>query len=150
MNIVIFGCGRTGASLALQLSGRHQVTIIEQNPEALRRLGIRHNCKIVLGSGIDEDVLERANVGTCDVFFAVTRGDNTNLMAAQVAQMSYGVKKLCIRVADPVRADAYNKLGFFCITPANLLAGFMRDWVEEKEFQPIDGYNMLPKELELN
>lgn len=148
MKILIFGCGRTGASLALKLASNHQVTIIEQNPEALRRLGSRHNCKVVLGSGIDEDVLVKAGIETCDVFVAVTRGDNTNLMAAQVAQINYGVQRICVRVADPHRADAYNKLGIFCITPSSIISGMMRDWMEGNEFDSILNYNNLPKELD--
>ena len=149
MKVVIFGCGRTGATLALQLSTSHQVTIIEQNPTALRRLGPRHNCKIVIGSGIDEDTLERAGIKDADVFFSLTRGDNSNLMAAQIAHMKYQVKKVCIRVADPNRAEAYRKMGYFCVTSSALLAGMMRDWINEVDYQPIDTYNVLPKELEV-
>lgn len=149
MNVVIFGCGRTGATLALHLAPHHSVTIIEQNPEALRRLGYKHNCRVVLGSGIDEDILERAGIEKADVFFAVTRGDNTNLMSAQVAHLKYHVKKVCIRVADPNRAEAYRGLGYFCITPSSLMAGMMRDWVLDEPFSPIDVYNILPKELEV-
>ncbi len=149
MNVVIFGCGRTGATLALTLAADHQVTIVEQNPEALRRLGYKHNCKVVVGSGLDEEVLKRAGIEKCDAFFAVTRGDNTNLMAAQLASIKYRVGKVCIKVADPHRADAYRNLGYHCITPSALLAGMMRDWITGTPYSSIDQYNMLPKELEL-
>lgn len=149
MNVVIFGCGRTGATLGLRLGGEHQVTIIEQNPEALRRLGSRHKCRIVIGSGIDEDVLIQAGVAEADAFFAVTRGDNSNLMAAQIVRMKYKVPKVCIRVADPHRAEAYRKLGYFCITPSALMAGMMFDWTLEQPYGSIESYNNLPKELEL-
>lgn len=149
MNVVIFGCGRTGATLALQLASSHAVTIIEQNPEALRRLGYRHNCKVVLGSGIDEDVLERAGIATAEAFFAVTRGDNSNLMAAQIARLKYGVRQVCVKVADPYRAEAYRNLGYFCITPSALLAGMMRDWILERPYASVESYNTLPKQLEV-
>jgi trk system potassium uptake protein len=149
MKVVIFGCGRTGSSLGLQLSSRgHEVTVIEQNPGALRRLGENHGCRVVVGSGLDDDILDDAGIRDADVFFAVTRGDNTNLMAAQIVKIKYGTK-VCIKVADPLRADAYRKLGYFCITPSQLTAGMMRDWVLEEEFKPIDQYNVLNKELEL-
>lgn len=147
MNVVIFGCGRTGATLGLQLAPQHSVTIIEQNAEALRRLGPRHGCRIVLGSGIDEDILVQAGIEQADAFFAVTRGDNSNLMAAQIVRLKYKVPKVCIRVADPNRAEAYRKMGYFCITTSALIAGMMRDWVLEQPYQPIDTYNVLPKEL---
>lgn len=149
MNVVIFGCGRTGSTLGLLLSQEHNVTIIEQNPAALRRLGYRHNCKVVLGSGIDEDVMLSAGIAEADVFFAVTRGDNSNLMAAQVAQMKYKVPKVCVKVADPNRAEAYRKLGLLCITPSALMAGMMCDWILGRPYEPIDTYNRLPKELEV-
>lgn len=149
MKIIIFGCGRTGAALALNLAPTHSVTVIEQNPEALRRLGERHGCKIVVGSGIDEEVLQRAGIDDCDAFFAVTRGDNTNLMAAQVAQINYNVQRVCVRVADPHRAEAYRQLGFFCITPSALMAGMMADWLFGEPYKPIEEYNNLPPYLEL-
>lgn len=150
MNVVVFGCGRTGAILGLQLANLgHQVTIIEQNPEALRRLGYRHNCQIVLGSGIDEDTLERANIAQADAFFALTRGDNSNIMAAQIARLKYKVPRICLRVADPNRAEAYRRLGYFTINPSALISGMMRDWIEEREYSSIDMYNVLPKEMEL-
>lgn len=149
MNVIIFGCGRTGAALALQLARAHNVTVIEQNPEALRRLGERHGCKVVVGSGIDEEVLQRAGISNCDVMFCVTRGDNSNLMAAQVAQINYKVPNICVRVADPHRAQAYRDLGLFCITPSALMAGMMHDWVTGEDYKTIDAYNVLPAELEV-
>ncbi|MCC7102273.1 MAG: TrkA family potassium uptake protein [Fimbriimonadaceae bacterium] len=149
MNILIFGLGRTGAALALQLSRQHSVTIIEQNPDAVRRLGAKHTCNVVIGSGIDEDTLVRAGIATADAFFAVTRGDNTNLMAAQVAQINYKVKHICVRVADPNRAQAYRNLGMTCITPALIIAGMMRDWLTETPYEQIDSYNVLPAEMEV-
>jgi trk system potassium uptake protein len=149
MNVVIFGCGRTGSTLGLLLARDHNVTIIEQNPEALRRLGYKHNCKLVVGSGIDEEVMDKAGLENADVFFAVTRGDNSNLMAAQIAKMKYKVAKVCVKVADPNRAEAYRKLGIFCITPSALMAGMMHTWILGNEYLPIDTYNNLPKELEV-
>lgn len=149
MNVLIFGCGRTGATLALQLAKTHSVTVIEQNPEAIRRLGYKHNCKVVLGSGIDIEILERAGIQSADAFFAVTRGDNTNLMAAQIARLRFNVKHVCIKVADPNRADVYRNLGYFCITASTLLAGMMRDWINDTPYDTVDTYNVLPKELQI-
>jgi trk system potassium uptake protein TrkA len=150
MRVVIFGCGRTGSTLGLQLASRgHDVTLIEQNPSALRRLGDHHRCRIVMGSGLDADILEESGVAGADVYFALTRGDNTNLMSAQIVRMKYNVPKVCVKVADPLRAEAYRKLGYFCITPSALTAGMMRDWILGEPYGPIDVYNELPKELEL-
>ncbi len=150
MNVVIFGCGRTGSTLALQLVPRgHALTIIEQNPAALRRLGVDHGCQVVVGSGLDEDVLMQAGIETCDAFFALTRGDNTNLMAAQIVHLKFKVPLVCVKVADPLRSEAYRKLGYHCITPSALTAGMMRDWLLQEPYQSVDTYNLLAPELEV-
>ena len=149
MNVVILGCGRTGALLALQLVALgHKVTVIERNPEALRRLGKQYTCRIVMGNGLDEDVMEKAEMSEADAFVAVTRGDNTNLMAAQIVQKKYETARVCVKVADPLRAEAYRKLGLFCINASSLLSGLCRDWLLEEEFGTIDSYNVLPPEME--
>lgn len=150
MKVVIMGCGRSGAALALQLSARgHDVTIIDTRPESLRRLGSRYVCRTMVGSGLDLDTLVKAGVDGCDAFFAMTRGDNTNLMAAQIVQRNFGVGKVCAKVADPLRAEAYRELGLFTINAAALLAGICRDWLLGEEFGSIDTYNSVTEEMEL-
>ncbi|MCH8980266.1 MAG: TrkA family potassium uptake protein [Armatimonadetes bacterium] len=150
MNVVILGCGRTGATLALELSARgHSITIIERNPESLRRLGKNYPCRIILGDGLDEDVISKAGIEKADAFFAVTRGDNTNLMAAQIVRRKYGTPKVCVKVADPLRADAYRKMGLFCINASGLLSGMCRDWLLDEPYKSVDQYNALSPDLEL-
>ena len=92
---------------------------------------------------------ERAGIRNADVFFALTRGDNTNLMAAQIVKIRYKVDRVCVKVADPMRSDAYQKLGYFCINPSSLTSGMMRDWLTSEPFGPIDQYNVLVKEMSL-
>lgn len=136
--------------LSLQLSSAgNEVTVIEQNPSALKRLGRDHGCRVVVGSGLDQEVLEEAGVGEADAFFALTRGDNTNLMSAQIVRLKYHCPNVCVKVADPLRAEAYRKLGYFCITPSSLTAGMMKDWILKQPYQRIDTYNSFSKELEV-
>ena len=150
MKVVIFGCGRTGSTLGLQLAAKgHAVTIIEQNPAAVRRLGNEHNCRVIIGSGLDDEVLEQAGIHEADVFFALTRGDNTNLMSGQIVKLKYNLPQVCIKVADPLRAEAYRKLGYDCVTPSTLTAGMMRDWILHEPYNTIDTYNLLPEELKV-
>lgn len=147
MKVVIFGCGRTGSTLALQLSSLgHDVTVIEKDPSALRRLGAEHGCKIVIGSGLDDDTLQQAGIQTADIFFTLTRGDNTNLMAAQIVRIRYKIERICVKVADPYRAEEYRKLGFECVNPSALTAGLMRAWMTGEEFQSVNFYNTLQPE----
>jgi trk system potassium uptake protein TrkA len=142
MHVIIFGCGRTGAELARTLTQRgHRVTVIERDPLMLERLGEDHKCRTIVGNGLDEDVLRSAGIETADAFVSTTRGDNTNLMAAQIAQLKYKVPRVCVKVNDPVRAKEYRKLGLFCITPNLLTAGMMLSWLLDEPFLTADAYN---------
>ncbi|HQU19085.1 MAG TPA: hypothetical protein PLA92_08570, partial [Fimbriimonadaceae bacterium] len=74
---------------------------------------------------------------------------NTNLMSAQIVRLKFNCPKVCIKVADPLLAEAYRKLGFFCITPSALTSGMMRDWLISEPYGTIDNYNLLPEELRI-
>lgn len=83
VHIVIMGCGRVGARLATSLENRgHSVSIIDQDPEAFRRLGPGFCGQMVKGVGFDRDVLTRAGIEHADGFAAVSSGDNSNILAA--------------------------------------------------------------------
>jgi trk system potassium uptake protein TrkA len=91
-------------------------------------------------------VLEAAGISGCDAFITTTRGDNTNLMAAQIAQKRYSVAKVCAKVNDPQRAAEYKKMGVMCITPNLLTAGMMRNWLLDEAYAPVDEFNDLDEE----
>jgi trk system potassium uptake protein TrkA len=104
MYIVILGCGRTGAFLAKRLVAEgHRVAIIDRNASSFKRLGRDFPGETVAGTGIDEDVLRRAGIENAQAFIAVTNGDNTNVMAAQVAREVFGVPRVICRIYDPLR-----------------------------------------------
>ncbi len=119
MRVVIMGCGRSGAYLATSLVAKgHQVTVIDRAPAAFKRLGPHFAGDLVVGTGIDEDVLRRAGIEQADAFVALTDGDNSNVMAAQVAREIFGVRRVVARIYDPLREEIYRGLGLetFCPT----------------------------------
>ena len=119
MNIVILGCGRVGALLALQLErAGNSVTIIDKSSEAFQRLDAEFTGVTVTGNGVDEEVLRRANIEKADAFVAVTNGDNRNIMASQIAKELFHIKKVLCRIYDPLRESSYRELGLqtFCPT----------------------------------
>jgi len=118
MKVVILGCGRVGAYLAKMLVAEsHQVTVIDRNAEAFRRLGADFGGSLVVGTGIDEDVLRRAGIEQAEAFVAVTNGDNTNVMAAQVVREIFGVPRVICRIYDPLREEIYRALELETICP---------------------------------
>jgi trk system potassium uptake protein TrkA len=121
MQVVIMGCGRVGAYLSRQLQGEgHHVTIIDQDSMAFSRLGPGFVGETVVGTGIDEDVLRRANIEQADTFIAVTNWDNTNVMAAQVAKEIFGVRRVICRIYDHLREEIYREIGLETICPTLL------------------------------
>jgi len=118
VKVVIVGCGRVGARLALELTEEgHEVTVIDQSANSFSRLGENFAGTALLGNGIDEDMLKRAGIEEADAFCALTNGDNRNIMSAEMAQKVFNVPKVVCRIYDPIREDAYRKLGLHSYCP---------------------------------
>ena len=112
MHIVIMGCGRVGSTLAHILEDRGEsVAVIDQDPEAFRRLRPSFKGDRVTGIGFDRDVLAKAGIERADAFAAVSSGDNSNVIAARVVRESFGVNRVVARIYDPRRAEVYQRLG---------------------------------------
>lgn len=126
---VILGCGRQGARLAQLLEAeRYQVCIIDRVPGAFSRLVDFHGERL-LGNGIDEDVLKRAGIEDAYAFAAVTNGDNTNLMTAQIARVIFDVPRVVCRVYDPARAGIYYDLGLSTVSATTVGARMIRNLI---------------------
>ena len=118
VHVVIMGCGRVGSTIATSLEAAdHSVAIVDQVATAFRRLGKDFKGKQVVGVGFDRDTLVEAGIEQADVFLAATRGDNTNLVIAQLAQRRFNVPRVVVRVADPARAAWYGEQGLITICP---------------------------------
>jgi trk/ktr system potassium uptake protein len=122
MRAVIVGCGRVGAGLAERLArAGHEVTVLDVNSDAFGRLPNDFPGSAVRGDGTDEDILRRAGADGADWFFALTEGDNRNVLAAQLANETFGVPQVVAKVNDPVRAEAYTTLGINTICRTTIL-----------------------------
>ncbi len=133
MRTVIVGCGRVGSNLARWLSAEgDDVTVIDFNEVAFNRLGEDFAGEMVLGTGVDEDVLRRAGTERADAFVAVTNVDTTNIMAAQLAQHLFGIKKVICRIYDPARESVYQELGLETISPTVISAEQVKRFFEDK------------------
>ena len=132
MRYLIVGCGRVGSTLAKRLVRTgHDVTVVDENPGAFRRLGRNFVGQQVLGTGIDVDVLTRAGAERADGFAAVTQGDNRNIMAALIARQHFKIKTVVARIYDPERARMYRDFGISTVCPttvgAKLIANALID-----------------------
>ncbi len=124
MLIIVGGCGFVGSAIAEQLSVERDddVVVIDSDPRAFDRLGTTFNGETVVGSITDRDVLEEAGIADADGFIAVTRTDNTNLMAVEMATHLYGIRRSVARLFNPDNADVYRRLGVQYVSSTGAIA----------------------------
>jgi trk system potassium uptake protein TrkA len=128
MKYIIVGCGRVGSMLAkLLVEEGHDVTVVDENPAAFKRLGSRFTGQVELGTGIDAEVIRRAGGESADGFASTTNGDNRNVMAALIAQRLFNIKKVVARIYDPPRGKMYRELGIETVCPTTVGAQLIRD-----------------------
>ncbi len=126
MNVIVVGGGKVGTTLAelLQASG-HRVRLIEERSEVLS--GLPRNVSqehVILGSGSNPDVLERADIRHADVVAAVTGADETNLIVTSLARFAFNVPRTIARINDPNHAWMFTTaMGVdVAFNPADLMA----------------------------
>jgi trk system potassium uptake protein TrkA len=142
MKYVIVGCGRVGSTLAKLLTAEsHDVTVVDENPAAFKRLGTGFPGRVEVGTGIDYDVLKRAGAGEADGFVAVTDGDNRNVMAALLAQRMFNIKKIVARIYDPPRGQIYRELGIDTVCPTTMGAKTIRDRLTHAPFASTPSFD---------
>ena len=112
MHVVVMGCGRVGSAIARRLEDvGHSVAVIDQDPEAFRRLGPDFAGRQVTGLGFDRQTLLDAGIDSAGAFAAVSSGDNSNIISARVARETFGVQHVVARIYDSKRAEVYERMG---------------------------------------
>lgn len=89
----------------------HDVSIIDKNSRAFRRLPVTWVGNRIEGSGFDRDCLEDAGAARAAALAAVTSGDNSNILTARIARETYQIPRVVARIYDPRRAEIYQRLG---------------------------------------
>ena len=125
MFILIVGSGRVGSAVAKRaLAAGHEVSVMDSDPLSHERLDKDQTTtwedsggRFTAGTALEIDGLIEAGIEEADVFLAATRGDNTNLVIAQIAQRRFKVPRVVVRVADPGRAGWYAEQGLLTICP---------------------------------
>lgn len=128
MFILIVGCGRVGSAVAKRaLAAGHEVSVLDGDLLAHERLDRDQTetwedagGRYTVGAALEIDALIEAGIEQADVFLAATRGDNTNLVIAQIAKKRFNVDRVVARVADPGRAAWYAEQGLHTICPTQV------------------------------
>ena len=128
MMVLIVGAGRVGSAVARSaLAAGNDVSILDEDPLSHERLEVGMDTswedaggRFTVGTAIEIDALLAAGIEECDMFIAATRGDNTNILVAQIAQKRFSVPQVVARVLDPARADWYDEQGLHTICAVKL------------------------------
>jgi len=106
MNIIILGAGQVGVSVAENLSSEaNDITLVDSNSVLLDDVGDRLDIQTVVGQASHPDVLKKAGISDADMLIAVTRSDETNIVACQIAHSMFHTPTKIARV----RAQEYLK-----------------------------------------
>jgi trk system potassium uptake protein len=117
---IVIGCGRVGSSVAVQLDGSGwDVTVLDENEDALGRLGESWTGGFLVGHGMDLQLLREAGIEDADAVVVTTDGDNTNIVIAQAAQQQFQVPTVIARLLDPARAQFYAARGLRIVNPTS-------------------------------
>ncbi len=119
--VIIVGCGRLGGRLAMNLSDRgYQVVVIDNRPEAFRKLPESFGGFPIVADGTDLDTLKYAEIEDTAVFVAATGNDNMNSLLAQIASRIYRVPNVYVRFADTSKGKLVKDFNIQCIFPFKL------------------------------
>lgn len=121
MNIVIVGCGKTGARLAVQLSELgFDVAVVDSEKRSFEKLGTNFKGFCVKGVVNDLNVLRNAGCDNADAAVVATGDDNLNVMVARMLELEFGVKDVYVRLFDPSRESVFRKLGLRTVCATRL------------------------------
>jgi trk system potassium uptake protein TrkA len=99
VKIVILGAGQVGTSVAENLvSEQNDITVVDLDTQRLRDLQDRLDLRTVTGSASHPSVLLEAGIADADLLIAVTRSDETNLVACKLASQLFNVPRRVARI----------------------------------------------------
>ncbi|CAB9541532.1 Trk potassium uptake system protein TrkA [uncultured Gammaproteobacteria bacterium] len=145
MKILILGAGQVGASLARYLSrdSENDITIVDKDEVNLSDIARHLDIKTICGHGSYPNILEQAEIRSMDMLIAVTKSDEGNMLACQMAHTLYNVgKKIArIRTAEYLHHDKlFSNHAIpidFVITPEVLVTNFIKRMVEQPGAEQI-------------
>ena len=112
MYIIIVGGGKIGYYLSKALLEEgHEILILEKNPGREEFICNELGSVSVRGDGCEAATLEAAGTARADMFIAVTRDDEDNLVACQVAKHKFNVPRTIARINNPKNEAIFKKLG---------------------------------------
>ncbi|NJO70435.1 MAG: hypothetical protein HC830_15150 [Bacteroidetes bacterium] len=100
MRIIIAGAGEVGYYLArLFDQEQHEITVIDNNPDRLKRVEDNLGIATVPGDSISYQILKEVKVETADMLIAVTEWEAVNIVTA-ITSKKLGAKYTIARISN--------------------------------------------------
>ncbi|MGB0900595.1 Trk system potassium transporter TrkA [Halocynthiibacter sp.] len=115
MKVIICGAGQVGWQIARHLSGENNdVTVVDNNPELVRRATDTLDVQGIAGSASYPDILTRAGARDADMIIAATYSDEVNMVICQVAHSVFSIPRKIARLRsqsylDAIYSDLYRR-----------------------------------------
>ena len=100
MKILILGSGQVGSMVAQNLAAmpNNDVTIIDIDEAALKNISSQLDVQTIVGNGASPSLMAMAGAGDCDMLLALTKQDETNLVACKIAADLFNIPHRIARV----------------------------------------------------
>ncbi len=140
MKILILGAGRVGSTVAENLiSEQNDISVVDSEEAPLRYLKDRFDLHTLCGDASHPSVLEQAGAMEADMLLAVTRSDQTNLVACKLAATLFHtpLKIARVRTSDFLaRPELFAPENFavdFAICPEQIITSYISRLIEYPE-----------------
>jgi len=150
MTIIIAGAGRVGFRLARTLSAKHNVIIMDQNEEALKRLNESIDA-LTLYANVEDPKSYESLVGKkYDLFIAVTDSDEINLVCSLIANEKIDATRTIIRLKNQffAKSSIASKIGITdAVFPLSMVASSLQSLVLYPGASNVKCFKGLPFKL---
>ena len=115
MKVIICGAGQVGWQIARHLAGeRNDVTVVDNNPELVRRITDTLDVQGIAGHASYPNVLDSAGARDADMIIAATHSDEVNMVTCQVAHSVFSIRRKIARLRsqsylDAIYSDLYRR-----------------------------------------
>lgn len=99
--MIICGAGQVGYGIASYLAREdNDITLIDNSPDLIAQVNNELDVNGIVGHASNPDILSAAGASDADMIIAVTKSDEVNMVACQVAHSLFGVPKKIARIRE--------------------------------------------------
>ena len=128
--VMLVGAGNIGMQLAREMEqGEWRVKLIEYNRERAESASLELSNTIVIhGNAADQDLMQRENIRSVEVFCSVTNDDEVNILSAMMAK-KLGAKRTMALINNSAYAELLENTGIDIVISPNLItvSALLRD-----------------------